>query len=146
VADGLATGRELDRSPAGQVPIRDGFVRARRLRQVPGEYFGRDGHRTPFERVGDLGVQLLALGLEQGLVGGVLDEGVLERVVAAGGVPRRKTSFELTSRSRASPSLSSGRGETAARSSWEKSRPITAAVCATSLTGARRSRRAMRES
>ena len=87
------------------------------------------------------------LDLEQGAVGGVLDQRVLEGV---GRLGRRAAAEDqlggdqLVERGAAAPS--SGRSATAASSSWENSRPIAAPICATSLTGARRSSRAISES
>src|SRR5918996_138156 len=49
-----------------------------------GKHFRRRGRKALFERAGDLGVKLLAPGLEQGLVRGVLDQRMLEAVSRGG--------------------------------------------------------------
>src|ERR1700738_2521661 len=68
----------------------------------------------------------------------------LNRYVASGGVPRRNTSCEAQSWSRAACSIGCS-GAMAHRSSWENSRPMTAPICAPSLPGPSRSRRAISE-
>jgi hypothetical protein len=68
-------------------PIRDGSPVLTRLGQVSCEDLGLCCHslgKSLLERRGDPGVQLVPLGPEQRLIGGVLDQGVLEAVNGVG--------------------------------------------------------------
>ena len=80
-------------------------------------------------------------------IGGILDQGVLE---AVGRLGRRAAAEDQLGCDQLVEgglrAAASGRSATAASSAWENSRPIAAPIWATSLTGARRSRRAIRES
>ena len=108
---------------------------------------GFDDSRKPvLEHLREASVQLLAPGLEQRLIGGVLDQGVLETVGRVGRAATAKHELGADLRSSPLSHCSCGRSATAAMSSWENSRPITAPIWASSLTVAGRSSRAISES
>src|SRR5215472_6142200 len=89
---------------------------------------------------GDLAVQLLPARSEERFVGGVLHQGVLENVDRIGWralLERQPGCDELSGLEC---------GATAAISSQLNSRPIAAPICAISLTGVKRSSRAISES
>ena len=108
---------------------------------------GFDDSRKPFlEHLREASVQLLAPGLEQRLIGGVLDQGVLETVGRVGGAATAKhelgadqliePDFQLLLRP-VGDCCDELAGEFAA---------VTAPIWASSLTGASRSSRAISES
>jgi hypothetical protein len=93
--------------------------------------------------LGDARMEVLAAGLEQGAVGGVLDQRVLEAVDDIG---RGAAAVDQLGRDQLVERGLQLRSATAASSAWENSRPSAAPIWATSLIGARRSSRASSES
>ena len=125
---------------------RCGFARFREvLRQQLRLALGRLG-KAFLDNRRDPAMEHLPLAPEQAVVGSIAHQGMLEGIARLGASPRRKISSAATSRSIPCCSSSSRSGATAARSSWENSRPITAAIWATSLASACRSSRAINES
>ena len=89
VADRFRQRRALTRPPPRLVPVFDRLLGEPRLRAVVRQKFWLHVRRlreSLLEDARDAGVQLLAAGLEQRLIGGVLDQRVLE---AVGGLGRR---------------------------------------------------------
>ena len=83
VSDRFHVGRAAGGQLAGAAPVGNRPRRQARLGQMLGQHFRLglgDLGKPLLERLGDAGVQLLAPGLEQRLVGRVLDQGVLEAV------------------------------------------------------------------
>ena len=89
----LLVGKALGRLLPGPIPIADGLLRQLGVRHMAGEHFrtvGGDVWELTFQRLCDARVQLLAPALEQAVVGGLLDQGVLERVGRLGCCPAAK--------------------------------------------------------
>jgi hypothetical protein len=114
---------------------------------MPSQYFRPDPagvRHLLFERFGDTCVQLLAPRREERLICSVLDQRVLEGIGRFG--RHAAAEDELGVRQLLKGGGEIGFGEGRDRGSWLNSRPMTAPICATSLTGAKRSGRAIRES
>ena len=149
VGDRFQIGRASSGQLAGAAPIGNRPLRQARVGQMPSQHLrpGLGDVREPlFQHLGDPGMQLLAPRLEERLVGRVLDQGVLEAVGRLGRRAAAEDQLGADQLFEGIVQLGSDSGDTAASSSREKSRPITAPICATSLTGARRSSRAISES
>ena len=147
--DGFQVGGASGGQLAGAAPVRDRPSRQARLGQMLRQHFRlslTDVRELLFQRLGDAGVQLLATALEHGLVGSVLDQRMLEGVGRLGRRATAEDQLRADQLLKGITQLVRDIGATAASRSWENSRPITAPVWATSLTGARRSRRAISES
>ena len=92
---------------SGPVPIGDPFLNKTRSCAVVGKKLGlcfAGTWKLLLQHPHDAGVKLLAPGAQQGAIGGVLYQRVLEGVLASGGVPRRNISSARTSCSKASSS------------------------------------------
>jgi hypothetical protein len=142
---GLLHCRSRQGVSAGLQPVFCGLVDQPGLCEVVSQEFRarlNDIGELHFKNRSDAGVQLLPPAAQQGAVGGVLDQRVLDKYSAAGGAARWKT--RPASRRRRSASCRSGSAicTAAASSSREKSRPMAAPTCATFLAaGPSRSRR-----
>ena len=81
--DGFEMGRALERPLARALPVGQGLSPKSRFGVVVGQQFGlrRDGvGKLRLQHLRNVLMVLLARALEQGLIGDVLDQGVLEEV------------------------------------------------------------------
>src|SRR5262249_14090476 len=83
VTDGFGMSRALARSLPGLLPIRDGLLDDTCLRVVMREEFGlgfSDLRKALFQHLSNLLVILLPSALEQGLIRGILNQGMFEEI------------------------------------------------------------------
>ena len=145
----LARGRSCHRMIARQLPIAQRGRRVATFLMVSSEQLGlcRRGVAVRlFEGHSDLSMPQHALALEHAVVGRVAHQRVLEAVGRVGRRAAAEHEFGANQVVQCSVELGSGgiALNTSAMSRYPNSRPMTAPTCATSLTGARRSRRAIK--
>ena len=115
------------------------------LREMMGDDFGlsRGALADLAQDFGGAAVQRLAAALEQAVVGGVLDQRVLEAIAGLQAARPRRTEGRLRQAAPTTLAASARRlRRRHATAAYAKSRPRTAPICATSRAGPSRSRRA----